>query len=29
MIDSKRLLADLKRLLNRLKGDLRRYHVAS
>jgi hypothetical protein len=29
MIDSKRLLADLKRLLNRLKDDLRRYHAAS
>src|SRR5947209_6144413 len=29
MIDSKRLLAELKRLLNRLKVDLRRYHAAS
>jgi hypothetical protein len=29
MIDSKRLLADLKRLLNRLKDDLRRYHAAT
>jgi len=29
MINSKRLLGDLKRLLNRLKDDLRRYHAAS